>query len=56
MHIFQNFKKMSERMAQGKQQLNLERNLPNRFRDDCNTDEKTDAPTTDDRGLYYKLC
>ncbi len=54
--------KMSERIAQRKPQLEFERNPCVKFRDNCDTDERTDdgRQTTDDgrrtKTPYHDLC
>ncbi len=53
--MFQNFKKTSERMAQGKPQLKFERNPWIKVRDNCDTDGRTDDGRTDGRRTNFDL-
>ncbi len=58
---FSKIKKTSERMALGKPQLKFERNLCVKFRDNCDTDGRTDGRTTDgrhptDKLRFHELC
>ncbi len=47
--FFLKIQKTSERMAQGKLQLKFERNPCIKFRDNCDTDGRTDDGRTDGR-------
>ena len=49
-NIRKKIKKPSERMAQGKPQLNFERNSYIKFRDNCDMDGRTDDRRTTDDG------
>ena len=48
---------MPERMDQGKQGLNIKRNLHTRYRDNNDTDgRKTDGGRTMDKFWFHELC